>query len=144
MRISDWSSDVCSSDLAEAEHRDAVAGLHLRGVVDRADAGGDAAAEQADLVRRRLRVDLRQRDLGHHRVLAEGRAAHVVVQRLAFVREATAAVGHHALALGRAHRDAEVGLAGPAELALAAFRSEARRVGKEGVSTGRARWSPYA
>src|SRR3546814_16464746 len=47
--------------------------------------------------------------------------SHVVVQRLAFVREATAAVGHHALALGRAHRDAEVGLAGPAELALAAF-----------------------
>src|SRR3546814_340542 len=45
---------------AEAEHRDAVAGLHLRGVVDGTDAGSDAAAEQADLLRRRLLVDLRQ------------------------------------------------------------------------------------
>src|SRR3546814_11198951 len=38
-----------------------------------------------------------------------------------FVREATAAVGHHALALGGAHRHAQVGLAGLAEFALAAF-----------------------
>src|SRR3546814_18656954 len=59
MRISDWSSDVCSSDL--------------------------------------------------------------VAQRLAFVREATAAVGHHALALGGAPRHAQVGLAGLAEFALAAL-----------------------
>src|SRR3546814_12511091 len=98
MRISDWSSDVCSSDL--------------------------------------------------------------VAQRLAFVREATAAVGHHALALGGAHRHAQVGLAGLAEFALAAFggvqrdhvvarrdagdalRSEERRVGKECGGTCRYRWSP--
>src|SRR3546814_16962352 len=100
MRISDWSSDVCSSDLgidgddapglrlhraldhrqaqrAEAEHRDTVAGLYLRRVVHGPDAGGNAAAEQADLLRRRLLV-----------------------------------------------------------------RSEGRRVGKEGVSPGSARWSP--
>src|SRR3546814_8787046 len=86
MRISDWSSDVCSSDVgidgddapglrlhraldhrqaqrAEAEHRDTVAGLYLRRVVHGPDAGGNAAAEQADLLRRRLLVDLRQRDL---------------------------------------------------------------------------------
>src|SRR3546814_10795798 len=106
---------------AEAEHRDTVAGLYLRRVVHGPDAGGNAAAEQADLLRRRLLVDLRQRDLGHDRVLAEGRAAHVVVQRLAFVREATAAAGHPALALGGAHRHAQVGLAGLAEFALPAF-----------------------
>src|SRR3546814_16196891 len=29
------------------------------------------------------------------------------------------------------------------QLSIAALRSEERRVGKEGVSTGRSRWSPY-
>src|SRR5690606_31650668 len=87
----------------------------------RADAGGDATAEQAGVLRVRLRVDLGQRDLGHDRVLAEGRAAHVVVHRLAVVAEAGGAVGHHALALGGAHRHAQVGLARLAEQALAAF-----------------------
>ena len=59
------------------------AGLDLGGVEHRADPRRDAAAEQADLVERRVRADLRERDLGHDRVLREGRRAHVVVQRLA-------------------------------------------------------------
>src|SRR5690606_5967427 len=109
------------ADRAEAEHRDAVALLRLRGVVLGADAGGDAAAGQAHVPRGRLRIDLGQRDLGDHRVLAEGRATHVVVYRLAVVAEAGGAVGHHALALGRAHRDAQVGLARLAEQAFAAL-----------------------
>ncbi|KAG0733056.1 hypothetical protein G6F23_013714 [Rhizopus arrhizus] len=107
------------ADAAEAEHRHAVAFLHLGGVVHRADAGGDAAAEQADVFRVRVRIDLRQRHFGHYGVLAEGRAAHVVVQRLAVVAEAAGAVGHHALALGGAHGHAQVGLAALAEQALA-------------------------
>ncbi|KAG1248519.1 hypothetical protein G6F68_013765 [Rhizopus microsporus] len=113
--------DHRQADAAAAEHRHAVAFLHLGGVVHRADAGGDAAAEQADVFRVRVRIDLRQRHFGHYGVLAEGRAAHVVVQRLAVVAEAAGAVGHHALALGGAHLLAEVGLAGQAELALAAL-----------------------
>ena len=44
-----------------------------------------------------------------------------MVERLAVVREARGAVGHHALALGGAHRGAEVGLVALAEQALAAF-----------------------
>ncbi|KAG0776271.1 hypothetical protein G6F22_012693 [Rhizopus arrhizus] len=59
------------------------------------------------------------RHFGHYGVLAEGRAAHVVVQRLAVVAEAAGAVGHHALALGGAHGHAQVGLAALAEQALA-------------------------
>src|SRR5690606_14805106 len=39
--------DHCQADAAQAEHGHAVAGLHLGGVVHRADAGGHAAAEQA-------------------------------------------------------------------------------------------------
>src|SRR3546814_4651516 len=41
MRISDWSSDVCSSDLRQAEHLDLA---HCRGL--RADAEKDRAEQQ--------------------------------------------------------------------------------------------------
>ncbi|MCY1271717.1 hypothetical protein D9M69_209480 [compost metagenome] len=44
-----------------------------------------------------------------------------MVDRLAVVAEAGSAIGHQALALGGAHRLAEVGLAGLAEFALATF-----------------------
>src|SRR5690606_7149205 len=123
---------------AKAEHRHAVAGLHLGRVVHGPDPGGDAAAEQADLLRRRLGIDLRQRDLGDDGVFAEGRAAHVVVDRLAFVREAGAAVGHHALALRGAHCHAQVGLARLAELALAAFGGVERDHVVAGLDAGHA------
>ena len=64
---------------------------------------------------------MRERDFGDHGVLAERGAAHVVIERLAVVAEAARAVGHHALALGRAHGHAQIGLAALAEQTLAAF-----------------------
>ena len=109
------------TDAAEAEDGHRVARLHLGRVVHGADAGGHAAAQQADMLGIGVRVDLGQRDFGHHRVFAEGRAAHVVVDRLAVVAEAGGAIGHHALALGGAHRHAQVGLAALAEQALTAL-----------------------
>ena len=87
----------------------------------RADAGGDAAADVADLVERRVLADFRHRDLRQHGEIGEGRAAHIVVDLLAAEREARGAVGHHALALGRADRGAKVGLARQARRALPAF-----------------------
>ena len=88
----------------------------------RADAGGDAAADVADLVERRVLADFRDRDLRQHGEIGEGRAAHVVVQLLAIERKARGAVGHHALALRGADGGAEVGLARQAGRALPAFR----------------------
>ncbi len=108
-------------DAAQAEYGHAVALLHLSGVLDGAKAGGHAAAQQAHLLGVGIGADLGQRDLGHHRVLAERAAAHVVVDRLAVVAEPRGAVGHHALALGGAHGHAQVGLAALAEQAFAAF-----------------------
>src|SRR3546814_5331501 len=91
MRISDWSSDVCSSDLQRE---------------------GNAAT----VIRRRLRHDpLRARD----RILDAGGAVdgrHIVIR--------------HRQIRGQAPRPAAI------------ERSEARRVGKECVSTCRSRWTP--
>ena len=114
--------DHVEADAAEPEHDDVGAGLDLGGVDHRADAGGHAAADVADLVERRVLADLGDRDLRQHGVVGEGRAAHVVVASARRSREAAGAVGHHALALGRADRRAEVGLARQAGFALPAFR----------------------
>src|SRR5690606_8465643 len=78
-----------SFDLGREEHR--------------ADAGGDAAADVADLVERRVAADLGQRDLGHHDVIGKRRRAHVVMDDLATHRKARRAVGHQALALRGAY-----------------------------------------
>jgi hypothetical protein len=97
------------------------AGLDPGGVAHGADTGGDAAAEQADLVQWRLLRHPGQRDLRQHAILREGRGAHVVVDHPALERQPAAAIGHHPLALAGADGDAEVRLAGAAELALAAL-----------------------
>ncbi|MOA00527.1 hypothetical protein D3C78_1198970 [compost metagenome] len=130
--------DHRQADAAQAEHGDGIAFLDLGGVVHGAQAGGDATAQQADFFMRGGGVDLGQRDLVDDRVFAEGRAAHVVIERLAFVAEARGAVGHHTLALGGAHLLAQVGLAGQAELALAAFGRVERNDVVAGLERGHA------
>src|SRR3546814_12848586 len=102
MRISDWSSDVCSSDLPAALHQ--VRRQDLLGILDRAVVIPDA-----------FRID-------HH-----GRT------QLAAVA-AAGLVDPHPL---------EAELLHPRLQVVAQPRSEARRVGKECVSTCRSRWSQY-
>jgi hypothetical protein len=60
-------------------------------------------------------------NLGQHREVREGRAAHVVVQLVAVEREARSTVRHHALALRPTDCGAEVGLARQARRTLSAF-----------------------
>src|SRR3569623_1487429 len=110
------------ADAAETEHDDASTRFDLRGEQHRADAGGDAATDVADLVDRSVGANLRERDLGQHRVVRERRAAHVVMDRLALIREPARAIGHEALALRRADRRAQVRLARDAGFALPALR----------------------
>src|SRR5690606_13301982 len=110
--------DHAQADAAQAEHRDRRARAHLGGGEHGADAGRDPAAEQADLLERRLLADLRDRDLRQHRVLGERRRAHEVQDALAVLREAARAVGHQTLALRHADFLAEIRPAGLAELAL--------------------------
>src|SRR3546814_8429749 len=92
MRISDWSSDVCSSDLVREAEGSLCEGALLETL---SHLGG-----RAELARR-ARIG---------------------------------AGGHRRDDLPRTHLAARRYRAG---------RSEERRVGKEGVSTGRYRWSPF-
>src|SRR3546814_1508221 len=100
MRISDWSSDVCSSDLP--------ADQDLREGGDREDDGGEDA------------------DAGRGR----GHAGQAFVEHLG--QRNRRRLEDQAAEHRRQRDDGED-----------ADRSEERRVGKEGVSTCRSRWSPY-
>src|SRR3546814_18403387 len=114
MRISDWSSDVCSSDLveplgdvfADPRHLAATAGTHPA-----------------------LRLD----DLFHARQMG-GQLAPIAVAR-ARLAARLALDDRRSLFLHGVQRS----LSDPPVFQ----RSEERRVGKEGVSTCRSRWSPY-
>src|SRR3546814_15021675 len=129
MRISDWSSDVCSSDLARVTHRlfqqaPPVAALRhadldlaprcLAQRLGEQRAFGGLAVDEDQLRRRHAFIELHQ-EARHHLVL-----------------------GHPGDMRGKeaamppilSHADEEA-------------RSEERRVGNECVSTCRTRWSPY-
>src|SRR3546814_11325267 len=133
MRISDWSSDVCSSDLfklrleaaggAEAEDRRRQYGDHHR-TVDRAELlvqlGGDLRTAQAGAL-----IEILQRE-EHDRGV--GRAREAVDRQ---TRELHGVF------------DAALLKTNGADLLDDRFSSEERRVGKECVSTCRSRWSPF-
>src|SRR3546814_12599215 len=101
MRISDWSSDVCSSDLNGVlfARRSTGPGSHVNGLAD-------------------------------HPVV------HVTHQdAAAYARWVKKALPSEA--------EWEYAARGGLECKAYAWRSEERRVGKEGVRTCRSRWSPY-
>jgi hypothetical protein len=114
------------TDAAEAEYRDRRTWLDLGRIQHCADAGGDAATEQAHFVQRRGGIDLGQRDFRHHGVFGEGRATHVVKQRLTLAGKAAGVVGH----VTGPHRGgdglAQVGFRRTAIFAFAAFRDVER------------------
>src|SRR3546814_12774413 len=111
MRISDWSSDVCSSDLNNAGSRVVVAGCV-------------AQAEGEEIVRRAPSVDVVVGPQAYHRLPELIRQAG---ERRAIDTDMPPVSKFDALPK-RSRQGAP------------AFRSEERRVGKEWVSTGNFRW----
>src|SRR3546814_14552196 len=105
MRISDWSSDVCSSDL------EVIAAAEAKGMLmlDAPVSGGVAGAENAALT---FMVGGSDAAFARAKPVLEAMGKNIV----------------HAGGAGNGQ--------------VAKVRSEARRVGKESVSTGRTRWSP--
>src|SRR3546814_15934020 len=127
MRISDWSSDVCSADLAGVEAGDAPG-----------DGAGDARGGQL--------ADRRQHPLALFVELADharaGVGAPVVELLLHLVLDDRALLLDDQdlfQALGKAPDALALPRPGHADL----VRSEERRVGKECVRTCRSRWSQY-
>src|SRR3546814_14843321 len=120
MRISDWSSDVCSSDL----HRPRGAGREA----GRRDAGliGQAVADLAANVLRQL-LAFQDRDIAEDIEASDIGGGND--DRLIGVKIILAVPGGGILCIG-ARREPQ-------------GRSEARRVGKECASTCRSRWSPH-
>src|SRR3546814_7867452 len=95
MRISDWSSDVCSSDLP--------------------------AAYVANLVEGRVAAYFGQGNFRHHNVIGKRGCSHVMVHRLAADSKARSAVWHQTLALGGTCGGAKIGFARQAGFTLTAF-----------------------
>src|SRR3546814_15011460 len=116
MRISDWSSDVCSSDLVV---QDGVAGAPVRPV---ALPVGPAPALLRARRAERVEVD------GDVAAIAPGVGEVDPAPRRRIVLQVA----------GGRRVDAD-----EADMRASAPRSEERRVGKECVSTCRSRWSPY-
>src|SRR3546814_15943412 len=123
MRISDWSSDVCSSDLREIVNQ--------------------RAREDRQVARRRVVIRIGQaRCIGEVRVV-HAQARGVLVHQIGERRFAAGDV------FGDRHRRVVAGLDDDAAQQIDQFhlradadeRSEERRVGKEGVSTVRFRWA---
>src|SRR3546814_19724539 len=124
MRISDWSSDVCSSDLrvdALALHRD-----HAKQV----------GADKLKKLRKHFLgaivvgplVETDGSSIGTREVIdGQQRITTLQIMLLAF-RDIAKALGDEGLI---------------EDIGLLCWRSEERRVGKECVSTCRSRWSPY-
>ena len=83
-------------DASAPDHRDGVAGPDAPDVEHRAEAGGDAAAREADDVERDVVGDLDHLGLAHDGLLREGARAHERVDRLAGLVEPRRPVGHAA------------------------------------------------
>src|SRR3546814_16335155 len=130
MRISDWSSDVCSSDLVPGEYRAARRGFGA--VVEPAfDADEDPRdAQPVDEAQRRPQGGMLEQRVGK-------RARRQ--QRDEGGEGADMADAAPDLARAQRSDDESPDIGGRNQAA----RTEERRVGKEGVRTCRSRWSPY-
>src|SRR3546814_16901033 len=128
MRISDWSSDVCSSDLPAQQPE-------LQRLVDRLGLQTVQQHEAGEMLIERSRTYPPHRVEGFLSAppalrLAGGMGA--LVQALQGRLPADRAVSGHRVKRVRQHGDS-----------LEVERSEARRVGKECVRTCRSRWTQY-
>src|SRR3546814_18613879 len=134
MRISDWSSDVCSSDLNQSfcpissllSGKDAISRICGRGAQFFLDA--DELVVLCQPVRPGERAGLDLSAVGGDGKIGNGR-----ILRLARPLRHHRRIPRAMRRLDRLQRLAE----------RPDLRSEARRVGKECVSTCRSRWSPY-
>src|SRR3546814_15469856 len=126
MRISDWSSDVCSSDLGEVRHRHTAQGF----AHESAWARGQAWAVYG--------YALCYSATGDKRYLAQAQhIADYILNHPNLPADLIPYWDFNDPKIPDTYRDASAGAI------IASARSAERRVGNECVSTCRSRWSPY-
>src|SRR3546814_17179715 len=123
MRISDWSSDVCSSDLAGKDHIK-VDGKKVKVLSERDPAKLPWGKLGVDVVLECTGIFATKEAASKH---LEGGAKKVLVSAPASGADITVVYGINHDQMKKSHT----------------VRSEERRVGKECVSTCRYRWSQY-
>src|SRR3546814_12956904 len=125
MRISDWSSDVCSSDLDEILERDVGGRIPVHRITD-----ANQRVAVSSGVSRLI-------DVPKHKMVS------LDIDQLFRAADEADSFERGALAVAVPQRDPVRG--GNVDIgdAIVGQRSEERRVGKECVSTSRSRWSPY-
>src|SRR3546814_14242146 len=133
MRISDWSSDVCSSDLGSGNFSVIVHGLSAHAGRN-PDDGRNALLAAADLALRLAK--LKSPALKVNPAKIDGGGPNNVVPDSAILRVNMRPSTPEAMV------EAEAALRGAVAAVSREHRSEERRVGKEGVSTCRSRGSP--
>src|SRR3546814_5115184 len=138
MRISDWGSDVCSSDLPRPQNRELTemqrafvdAKLNGAGIREAAEIAGYATPERTGyLVLRQASVQRAIEDA------TRSKLRHDMGPR---ALETLDSIASDPAQTGRIRASAA-----KATSALSGMRSEERRVGKECVRTCRSRWAPY-
>ncbi len=116
----------CQTNRAKTKHGNRITWLDFSCVVYRANTGGHATAQQADVFMVCFWINFCQRHFRDYGVFTECRAPHVVIKRLPVVRKTGGAVWHQAFTLGFANRNTEVSFARTTELTLAALRGVKR------------------
>src|SRR3546814_14148754 len=123
MRISDWSSDVCSSDLTK------IADMFFAPPGRRDSQGIGRTYGEAVETHAQSRLNALARILEPFRSMRRADAEQALMQIGRLIRSGKAVAG-------KSNID-------NAAIAISKLRSEERRVGKECVSTCRSRWSQY-
>src|SRR3546814_5707508 len=139
MRISDWSSDVCSSDLRQPDHAIRIRNETLDFLVQRPDPGRVIEVDDRHV----LIEDLARRVVARLAILVVAALARLVQQlvhlRVAVLRIVDAALAGDelvqvAVGIDAARPADQIGRVGAGVLRCG---SEERRVGEEGVRSGR-------
>src|SRR3546814_15563106 len=152
MRISDWSSDVCSSDLVAKLRKEAARlganGVLFRGTADGYGSGGVSVGAGGGRVGGSsfsgggigVNISPRQKYArGQVQIAHLGIGMGEDDPRLIRRGDALGIPAVHKIGAGQLTRLGRLHHA----MRLIGMRSDERRVGKEGVSTWRSRWSPY-
>src|SRR3546814_18102603 len=143
MRISDWSSDVCSSDLLGVNVTGLVAGLGVGGIAIGLAAQGIFADLFAAL------AIIFDRPFSKGGQVSYGDSSGTIEAIGLKSTRIRAYTGELRIIANKNLLDKEIlNVSGRDHIRLpftigVAYRSEERRVGKECVSTCRSRWSPY-